>query len=416
MSTIVEKILAAHSGKEVVKPGEYVWANIDVTNGGGGQLDNLKRLGVKKLFDPDRIWVIDDHKAPPTDVEVAENVAKTRRFVKEYGISHWYEYGRHGILHERFPETGYVVPGDLIAMSDSHSTTYGAFNAAGCPIMLESLYVLIKGRLWFRVPQTLKFNLTGHLQKMCVGKDVILKIAGTYGTDVGLYKSVEYLGPLAKEMSLASRWTMSNMGIEIGAKCAIFESDEKTMDFLKGRITRKPRPTSPDKDAKYEREINLDVTDLEPMVALPHDPGNSVPVSSVESKEIKINQGFIGSCTNGRFEDLKMAADVLRGNKVHPDVRLIVSPNSVEVYKDALKADVIDTFMDANALVCHPTCGPCMGSHLGILAAGERCISSTNRNFLGRMGSPQSEVYLANAATVAASCVAGKITDPRRYV
>ena len=414
MSTIVEKVLAAHSGKEVVKPGEYVEATIDETKVCARQYDALKNLGVK-LFDPNRIWVVDDHKAPPPDREAAEQVAKTRRLVKEYNIVHWYEYGRHGILHQRFPETGFCVPGDLIAMTDSHSTTYGAFNAVGCPIYVEALYVLIKGRLWFRVPETIKFNITGHLPKMTVGKDVILKIAGTYDTDVALYKAVEYLGPTAKEMSLSSRWTMSNMGIEIGAKCAVFEADEKTMEFLKGRTDRQPRPTSSDKDAKYARVIDIDVSDLEPMVALPHDPGNSVPVSQVASKGIKINQGFIGTCTNGRFEDLKMTADILEGNKVHPDVRLIISPNSMEVWKDALKAGLFDIFVDANALVCHPTCGPCMGSHLGILAAGERCISTQNRNFQGRMGSPESEIYLSNAATVAASVIEGRIADPRKY-
>jgi 3-isopropylmalate/(R)-2-methylmalate dehydratase large subunit len=417
--TMAQKILADHAIPErsEVVPGEYIWARIDETNAGGSKQtwDTLKRLGVTKLFDPDRIYVIDDHKAPPPDVGVAEQVALKRRFVKEFGITHWFEYGRHGILHQRFPEAGYVVPGDLIAMSDSHSTTYGAFNALSAPINAESIYVLVKGQLWFKVPETVKFWITGDLPELCVGKDVILKIAGEYGTDVALYKAVEYLGPTAAAMSLDSRWTMSNMGIEIGAKCAMFEADQKTFDFLDGRTDRPCRPVSPDADAQYGEEHTVDVSTLEPLVACPHDPGNVKPARDVERDAVRIDQGFIGSCTNGRFEDLQMAAAILKGNTVHPDVRLIVSPNSMEVYRNALKAGLLEVLVDAEAMVCHPTCGPCMGSHLGILAAGERCIATTNRNFKGRQGSPESEVYLANAATVAASAIAGTIVDPRGY-
>jgi 3-isopropylmalate/(R)-2-methylmalate dehydratase large subunit len=331
--------------------------------------------------------------------------------VKKYNITHWYEYGRHGILHQVFPENGYVRPGELIAMTDSHSTTYGAFNAASCSINVEGISVAIKGELWFRVPETIKFNLDGKLPEMCVGKDVILKIAGDYGTDVAIYQAVEFLGKAAEEMSLASRWTMSNMAAEIGAKFAIFEADQKTFDFLEGRTNRPYTPVTPDPDAVYAEEYTVDVTKIVPMVACPHDPGNVKPVS--EAAGIKINQGFIGSCTNGRQEDLEMAARILEGKKVHPDVRLIISPASMEVWKDALRAGWLEIFADAEALVCHPTCGPCAGQHLGILAAGERCISSTNRNFQGRMGSPESEVYLANAGTVAASVITGEITDPR---
>ena len=416
--TIAEKILAAHAipPREEVRPGEYVWARIDATNAFGDALASMKRLGIEQVFDPDRVFMVDDHAAPPPNVAVAEDVAEMRRFVKEYGITHWYEYGRHGILHQLFPEKGYCVPGDLIAMSDSHSTTYGFLNAASCPINIERIYVVIKGQLWFKVPESIKFWLTGELPEMCVGKDVILKIAGDHGTDVALYKSVEFLGPLARDMSLASRWTMSNMGVEIGAKFAIFEADDKTRDFLRGRTDRSIKPVSPDPDAYYEKLITVDVTNLEPMVAIPHDPGNAYPVTAVEEKSIRIDQGYIGSCTNGRMEDLKMAADMLKGNEIHPDVRLIISPASMEVWRDAMKAGLFEIFVDAGALICHPTCGPCYGGHMGILAAGERCISTTNRNFKGRMGSPDSEVYLANAATVAASAVAGSIVDPRKYV
>jgi 3-isopropylmalate/(R)-2-methylmalate dehydratase large subunit len=416
--TIAEKILAAHSGRKEVKPGEYVWAKIDGTNIpviGAFQATNLEyleKLGIKKLFDADSVFVTNDHEVPPATISQAEEVARIRRIVKKYGISHWYECGRQGVMHQLYPEQGFVRPGELIAAADSHTTSYGAFNAASCAIFEELIYVLAKGELWFRVPESIKFQLTGKLPEMCAGKDVILKIAGIYGTDFANYRSVEFLGPAASEMSLASRWTIANMGIEVGAKFAIFEADQKTFDFLKGRTDKPYTPVSPDPDADYAGVYTLDVTDLEPMVACPHDPGNSKPVSEVAG--IKIDQGFIGSCTNGRQEDLEMAAGILKGRRVHPDVRLIISPASLEVWKDALKAGWLENFIEAGACVTHPTCGPCMGNHLGILSAGERCISSTNRNFRGRMGSPESEIYLSNAGTVAASCLTGRITDPRK--
>jgi len=415
--TIAEKIIATHSipQKEKVIPGEYLWAKIDETNASNAGYKLLKKLGIKEVFDPDRIYVVYDHEAPPPNIQIAEKVSEIRRFVKEYGITHWYEFGRHGILHQLFPEKGYAVPGDLIAMTDSHSTTYGFLNAASCPINIELIYVLIKGKLWFKVPESIKFELTGKLPEMCVGKDILLKIACDYGTDVGLYKSIEFLGPLASDMSLESRWTMSNMGVELGAKFAIFEADKKTSDFLKGRTNRSYTPVSADPDANYKKEYAIDVTNLEPMVACPPDPSNSKPIRELEKEKIKIHQGFIGSCTNGRMEDLKMAANVLEGNKVHHDVRLIISPASMEVWKDALKAGLFDIFIESEALICHPTCGPCSGLHMGILASEERCISCSNRNFQGRMGSIDSEVYLANAATVAASVIEGVIVDPRKY-
>ncbi len=416
--TIAEKILASHSIplKQEVRPGEYLWAKIDETNASSSDYKMLKKLGIKKVFDPNRVYVVHDHEAPPPNIEIAEQVAETRRFVKEYGITHWYEYGRHGILHQLFPEQGYAVPGDLIAMTDSHSTTYGFLNAASCPINIESIYVLIHGKLWFRVPESIKFELTGKLPELCVGKDIILKIAGNYGTDVALYKSIEYLGPLASELSIESRWTMCNMGVELGAKFAMFEADKKTFDFLKGRTNRPINPVSPDIDAQYEKEYVVDVTDMEPMVGCHPDPSNARPVSEVEKEDIKIHQGFIGTCTNGRLEDLRMAAKILEGNKVHPDVRVIISPASMEVWKNALKEGLFEIFTDSEAMICHPTCGPCSGLHMGVLADGERCISCSNRNFPGRMGSKGSEVFIANAATVAASVIAGKIVDPRKYL
>lgn len=415
---MAEKILANHSvpHKESVSPGEYIWAKVDATNimAAPRILDAFRKLGVG-VFDPDRIFAVDDHDSPPQNIAAAEAVADMEKFVKEYGIKHWFEYGRHGIQHQLFPENGYCVPGDLIVMMDSHSTTYGAFNAASSPIAEELPYVLAKGQLWFRVPHSIKFWLEGTLPPMCVGKDVILKIAGDYGTDVGLYKSVEFLGPLAEQMKLSDRWTIANMGIEIGAKFALFEADQKTSDFLKGRADRSFKPVSSDSDATYEHEYEFNATYLEPMVACPHDPGNSKPAREVEKEKIKIHQALLGTCTNARMDDLHMAARILKGRKVHPDVKLIVSPSSMEVWREALKGGVLDMLVESRGCIVQPTCGPCYGGHTGVLGAGQRCISTGPRNFQGRMGSPQSEVYLANAATVAASAIAGEIVDPRRY-
>jgi 3-isopropylmalate/(R)-2-methylmalate dehydratase large subunit len=413
--TMAEKILASHSGRKKVTPGEYVWANVDAADipnimGETSPIHWFEKLGINKVFNPQRIYVRNSQL--PTNIDWAEHTAALRRFVKKYGITHWSEYGRHGVIHQLNAEQGCAGPGELLVMADSHTTSYGAFNAASCGIQVEVSYVLVTGQLWFRVPESIKFQLVGKLPDMCVGKDIILKIAADYGTDVAVYKSAEFLGPVAQEMSLASRFSMANMGVEIGAKFAIFEADEKTFAFLRGKTERTFTPVSPDPDAVYEKEYTLDVTNLEPMVACPHDPSNSKPVTEVAG--IKINQGFIGSCTNGRQEDLDMAAKILRGRKVHPDVRLLISPASMEVWKDALEAGWLQTFVEAGALVCQPSCAPCCGLGMTIMAAGERCISTSNRNFQGRMGSPQSEVYLANSATVAASAIAGEITDPRK--
>jgi 3-isopropylmalate/(R)-2-methylmalate dehydratase large subunit len=416
--TIAEKILAIHSGRENVTPGEYVWAKVDETSPGINvwAFKELRELGIKKVFDPERVWNVYFNPAPPQSVETAEDVAALRRAVEEYGMKNWFEYGRHGIIHQVFAENGYCVPGDLVAMEDSHTTSYGVFNVASCPIYIECAYVMATGKLWFLVPESIKFWLTGRLPELCMGKDVMLKILATWGSDVALYKSAEFLGPLAREMTLASRWTIAAMGIEIGAKFALFEADQKTFDFLKGRTNRSYNPVKSDSDAQYAQEYVVDVTDLEPLVACPHDPSNVRSTVEVEKENVKINQVFLGSCINGRQEDLEIAARILDGNKIHPDVRMIVSPASMEVWKDALKAGWLETFAEAETLVCHPTCGPCSGGDLGVLAAGEACISSSCRNFQGRMGSSKSSIYLANAATAAASAIAGKIVDPRKYL
>lgn len=412
--TMVEKILAAHAGRARVVPGEYVWAKIDETNAMYDTFEDIEKLGVKSVWDCDKVYCVSDHSAPPANISSAETVKELREYIKKYHISNWYEYGRHGIVHQVNPEKGFVRPGELIAMIDSHSTTYGAFNAASCAIYMDAVYLLIKGELWFKVPETIKFNITGKLPSWCMGKDVILRIAGDYGTDVGLYKAAEITGPVIKDLSLAGRWTICNMAAELGCKFAIMEADEKVYDFLKGRTDKPFTPVFADPDANYAAVYDIDVTGMSPLVACPHDPSNVKPVEEV--KGTRFDQAVIGSCTNGRLEDFAMACRILKGRKVHPDVRLLIIPASMEVWRDAMKAGYFDILTEAGALVCHPTCGPCAGQHLGVLAAGEVCLSTTNRNFQGRMGSPQSEVYLASPATVAASAVNGVITDPREYL
>lgn len=410
--TMAEKILAKRSGAQEVRPGDYVWATVDGT-GLFGPIPLMDELGIEKVYDPDRIYAVDDHFAPSPTVERANNHKALREFCKAKGIENYFEYGRHGILHQVFPENGYVSPGDLIVSIDSHSTSYGCFNAIGTPINEELPFVVITGMLWFRVPESIRFNLNGVLPDYCVGKDVMLKITGTYGTDVGIYKSVEFHGSVASQMSLGSRFTMANMGVEIGAKCAIFEADDKTYEFLDGRMKRPAEPVVPDPDAEYAAVYDVDLTDLEPMVALPHDPSNVHTAVDVEQMRLPVNQAFLGSCTNARTEDIAVAASILRGRTVHPDVRLIVTPASSEVWNECARLGHLEVLSSAGAMITNPGCGACPGAHLGLLADAERCISSSNRNFQGRMGSASAEVCLASPATVAASAIRGYIADPR---
>ncbi len=412
--TMVEKILARHAGLESVVPGQYVWAKVDETNAMFDTFEDIEKLGVKEVFDRRKVYCVSDHSAPPANISTAETVKELREYVKKYHIANWYEYGRHGIVHQVNPEKGFVRPGELIAMIDSHSTTYGAFNAASCAIYMDAVYLLINGELWFKVPETVQFNVTGRLPAWCMGKDIILRIAGDYGTEAALYKAAEFTGPVIRNLSLAGRWTICNMAAEIGCKFAIMEADEKVYDFLKGRTDLPFTPVSPDPDARYAQIYQVDVTNMSPQVACPHDPSNVKPVE--ECRGIPFHQAVIGSCTNGRVEDFEMACRILRGRTVHPDVRLLAIPASMEVWRDCMRAGYFDILTEAGALVCHPTCGPCAGQHLGVLASGERCVSTTNRNFQGRMGSPHSEVYLASPATVAASAVAGMIADPRDFL
>jgi 3-isopropylmalate/(R)-2-methylmalate dehydratase large subunit len=412
--TIAEKILAAHAGADTATPGEYMWCKVDATS--GHRLADLEALGVDRVWDPDKVYMVDDHQAPPPTIVAANKVKDLRRLIKKYDITNYFEYGRGGILHQVFAEHGMYAPGDLIAQCDSHSTSGGVFNACVTNANLDAVHVLAFGELWFRVPESVRVMLNGILPAWCVGKDVILKVASELGTDYGLYKSVEYVGPVARQMSIAQRWTVSNMGVEVGAKFAIFEGDEKTDEFLAGRVNRPYKHVTADPDATYEAEYEFDLSDLTPMVARPGDPGNGVPVESVCPERVKVDQAFLGSCTNARLEDLEVAARILDGKKVHPDVRMLVSPSSQAVFGEALKAGYLETLLEAGALVEHSTCGPCYGGHLGVLGDGETCISSSNRNFQGRMGSPLADVWLASPATVAASAIAGEIVDPREYL
>jgi len=415
--TLAEKILARASGNKEVAAGDYVTAKIDVAmahEGAAWVIDELMKAGIDRVWDPERIVILFDHWAPAPTELTATMHKKIREFVKRHKIKHFYDI-KAGICHQIMPEMGHVRPGELIVGTDSHTTTYGAFGAGGTGIGTTDMAVVFAtGELWFRVPESIKFRIRGALPKYVTSKDVILKIAGEYGTEVAQYKSVEFEGPTISNMSIASRMTISNMAMEIGAKFALIPPDDKTIEYVKSRTTKPFTPLYPDPDAVYEKVYELDVSDLEPQVAFPHSVDNVKPISEAEG--IKIDQAFIGSCTNGRFEDLAAAAEILKDRKVHPDVRLIVIPASREVYLEALRAGIIEIMLKAGAVVCNPTCGPCMGTHLGLLAEGERCISTSNRNFKGRMGSPKSEIYLASPYVVAASAVKGEITDPRKLM
>ncbi len=418
--TMAEKVLARVSGRSEVRPGEYVTAKVDQVMGHDTFAEAyrvLKEAGIERAWDPSRIALLLDHYVPAPSIAYAEDHKSIREAVKKFGIDNWYDM-KAGICHQIMGEKGHIIPGELVVGCDSHTTTYGAFGAAGTGIgFTELAYVVAMGELWMRVPPTLKFVLRGDLPVGVMSKDIILHIAGKYTTEVAQYKAVEFQGPAAENLSIAGRMTVANMGVEIGAKFAFFAADQKTLDYLNGRPGGKPkRPVGffqPDPDARYEQVHAIDVSGLEPQVACPHDVGNVRPISQLG--EIRVDQAFLGSCTNGRLEDLQIAETILRGKKVHPETRLIVFPASWEVYLEALRAGILETLIEAGAIVCNPGCGPCLGGHMGLLAAGERCIASSNRNFKGREGSTEAEVYLGSPATVAASAVAGRIVDPRPY-
>lgn len=414
--TLAEKILARASGLDRVKAGQFLTAKIDVAmvhEGMAFVLDVLNEAGVKRLWDPERVVCMLDHYVPAPTIRAAEMHRKIRGAVKDYEIKNFYGENA-GVCHQVMVERGHVLPGNLIVASDSHATTYGALGAAGTGIgFTEMAYVLARGESWFRVPETILFEMNGTPSPMVMSKDVILFMAGKYTTEVAQYKSIEFVGPAVETMSLASRMTMSNMAVELGAKFGFFEPDEVVQDYLSDRTRCAFEPLKADPDAAYETAYPIDVSQLEPQIALPYSVDNVKPVSALD--EVPIHQAVLGSCTNGRLEDLQMAADLLKGRTVHPNVRFLVVPASSGVYKEAIGKGLIQTFLDADAIILNPSCGPCFGAHLGLLAPGENCIASINRNFKGRMGSGEAKVFLASPATVAASAIQGKIADPRKY-
>ena len=414
--TIAEKILAKKSGKEVVKPGEFVIAEVDLAmshENADMVLKNFMKLGLEKIWDPNKVVIIFDHRIPAETVTTATTHKRLREFVKKQGIKNFHDIG-YGICHQVLAEE-YDKPGMLIVGTDSHTTTHGAFGAFATGVgATDMAMVWATGRIWLRVPETIKIVAKGKWPKGVYSKDFIIYTIGKLGVAGADYKAVEFHGPAIEDLSIGSRLVITNMSMEMGAKTAIMPPDNKTIEYVKKNIGTDFEPVYPDKDAEYAAVYEIDVSELEPMVAAPHSPGNAKPVKEVEGT--KIHQAFIGTCTNGRLEDLKIAAEILEDRKIHPDVRLIVGPASRRILKEAMRLGLIDIFIDAGAVIIPPGCGPCLGKHQGVLAPGEVCISTANRNFKGRMGSPEAFIYLASPATVAASAIEGKIADPRKYL
>lgn len=413
--TLAERILARAAGKEEVAAGEFVVADIDLALlhdiFAAQVFDMLGEVGVDGIFDADKTVVVIDHLVPAPTAEAAALHQRIREHVSRLGIEAFYDAGE-GICHQLLPERGHVRPGMLIVGTDSHTTTYGALGAGGTGIgTSDMVYALATGRLWFRVPETIRFELSGDLQHGVTWKDVILYLAGRFGADAAQYRSMEFGGPAVRKADMSSRLTVSNMAVEMGAKFGLFEADEITDVYLRDHGGEAAGPFTPDPDATYEAVHEVSLSGLEPQVAMPHEVDRVGSVADVEG--IRIDQAFIGSCTNGRIEDLVAAADVLKGRHIASGVRLLVVPASRAVLKEALDAGVIATLVDAGASVLAPGCGPCFGGHGGLLGPGERCIGTHNRNFIGRMGSADAEIYLGSPATVAASALAGSIADPR---
>ncbi|HOJ71488.1 MAG TPA: 3-isopropylmalate dehydratase large subunit [Syntrophorhabdaceae bacterium] len=416
--TITEKILAAHSGRDFVEPGEIIDADVDIVLANDItaplSLEEFEKVGAEKVFDQDKVVFVLDHFTPNKDIISAENCKKIREFSKKHGIKHFYEGGRCGIEHALLPEQGIVVPGDVVIGADSHTCTYGALGAFATGMgSTDITYAMVTGKIWFKVPESIKFLCYGEWNRWVTGKDLILHIIGMIGVDGALYSAMEFDGEAISNLSMDSRMTIANMAIEAGAKNGIFRPDEKTMAYVEKRAKRPPRVFESDRDAQYKQVIEIDVSKLGLKVACPSLPSNVKDVEDL--KDIEIDQVVIGSCTNGRLEDLKMAADILKGKKIAPWVRCIVIPATPDIYRDALKLGYIEIFADAGCIISPPTCGPCLGGHMGVLAKGERAVATTNRNFIGRMGHPESEVYLSGPAVAAASAIAGKIMHPEGF-
>ncbi len=417
--TIAEKILAAHCNREEVHPGEFIEASVDIALGNDITaplaIKEFEKTGIGKVWDNNKIVLVPDHFTPNKDIKSAIQSKILRDFARKYEITHYFEVGRVGIEHVLLPEQGIVLPGDLVIGADSHTCTYGALGAFATGVGSTDLAAaFITGKVWLKVPVSIKFIYYGKLNRWVGGKDLILYTIGKIGVDGATYKVMEFTGETVNLLSMDNRFTMANMAIEAGGKAGIFEVDEKTLEYIKPRAKREYKIFKSDKDAHYCETIEVDVSKIEPQVALPHLPENSVNVR--EAGDIKIDQSVIGSCTNGRIEDLRIAAKIFKGRKVHKDVRTIILPGTQDVYLQALKEGLIEIFIESGAAVSTPTCGPCLGGHMGILAPGEKAVSTTNRNFVGRMGHPESEVYLASPAVAAASAIAGRIVHPDEVV
>ncbi len=413
--TLTEKILADHAGLEEVHPGQFVDVAVDLVLSNDITaplaIREFEKLGVERVFDPARVVIVADHFVPNKDIPSAQQSLVIRQFAHAQKLVHYYDVGRMGIEHVLLPEQGLVVPGDVVVGADSHTCTYGALGAFATGMGSTDIAVaMATGRVWMRVPETMRIVYHGQLQPWVGGKDLILHTIGQIGVDGARYKAIEFGGPVVAALPMAGRFTMANMAIEAGAKAGLFPVDQTTLAYLGGRAARPYRVYEPDADATYQQVIEIEVSHLEPQVAFPHLPANTRPVTQVV--EVPVDQVVIGSCTNGWLEDLRVAAEVLRGRSVHRDVRCIIIPGSPQVYLDALREGLLEVFIEAGAAVSTPTCGPCLGGHMGVLAAGERAVSTTNRNFRGRMGHPDSEVYLAGPAVAAASAVAGRIIHP----
>jgi len=413
--TITEKILMAHTDLKEIAPGRLINARVDIALGNDITapiaIREFRAAGGKKVFDRDRVALVLDHFTPNKDINSAQQCKTVREFAVEHGITHFYEGGQVGVEHALLPEKGIVLPGDLVIGADSHTCTYGALGAFATGVGSTDLAaVLLTGELWFKVPESIKFVVYGKPQKWVSGKDLILHIIGRIGVDGALYSAMEFTGETIRALPMADRLSMANMAIEAGAKNGIFPPDEITREYVKPRAKRPYAFYTSDPDAVYAQTIEIDASRLEPQVAFPHLPSNVRAIS--QAGEVKIDQSLIGSCTNGRIEDLRVAAGILKGRKAAPHVRLIVVPATPFIYRQALQEGLLEIFMDAGAVISPPSCGACLGGHLGILAEGEKSVATTNRNFVGRMGHPKSEVYLAGPAVAAASAVLGRIASP----
>ncbi len=415
--TMTQKILAKHAGLESVTAGQLIEANVDLTLAnditGPVAIREMEKAGFDKVFDNTKIALVMDHFAPNKDIKSAEQCLECREFSKKYNIVNFFDVGAMGIEHALLPEKGLTAPGELIIGADSHTCTYGGLGAFATGLGSTDVAAgMALGRLWFKVPPTIRVEFEGKMPKWLRGKDLILRLIGDIGVDGALYKALEFGGGAVSDLDVEARLCISNMAIEAGGKCGLFPSDEKTLAYCRDHNNPDAKLIAPDAGATYERIVRIDVSKMEPQVACPHLPENTKPVSEV--KDVTVNQVVIGSCTNGRISDMRDAAEVLKGRKVAKGVRCIVLPATPTIWRQAMKEGLFDIFTDAGCIVGPPTCGPCLGGHMGILGDGERCIATTNRNFRGRMGSLEAEVYLASPCTAAASAVTGVITSPEK--